>query len=252
MSTQIINWFEVNSPNVDSAVNFYRNVFGWTKEPMPMGPDMTYWMLKSGDTVFSGVVDLNVPEMEGVPPHWGLYFHTDNCEATMAKATELGGSVVYGPMEIPDIGIVAGITDCCGAHFNVHQPAGGTASDISGGAVNWVEHMGPTRECAVNFYKSLFGWGSMDMDMGEAVGTYSMFTVGETPVAGCMNVSADQVPPNWTVYLHADDLAATCEKVTAAGGQIINPPMDIGQFGHIAIAADSCGAVFGLHQPPSM
>lgn len=248
--TTVTNWFEVNVANVDSALNFYETVFGYTKESMPMGPDMTYWMLKKGDTTFAGVMDLNHPAMEGVPPHWGLYLHCDNCAATIEKAKELGATVIYGPMDIPDIGTVAGFTDCCGAHFNVHQPAG-ERTDISGGAVNWIEHMGPNRECAVSFYKSLFGWGSMDMEMGEPVGIYSMFTVNEFPVAGCMNVSTDQVPPNWTIYLHSDNLEATCEKVTAAGGQVMQPPMDIGEFGRIAIASDCCGAVFGLHQPPA-
>ena len=251
MPTSVTNWFEVYSPNTESAINFYTTVFGWTKEPMPMGPDMTYWMLKSGETTFAGVMDLNHPTLEGVPPHWCLYLHTDDCAATIVKATELGATVVYGPMDIPDIGTVAGFTDCCGAHFNVHQPSG-QRTDISKGPVNWVEHMGPNREGAVKFYTSLFGWGSMDMEMGEPVGTYSMFLVGETPVAGCMAVGGDQVPPNWTVYLHSDNLETTCAKVTAAGGQVMNPPMDIGQFGRIAIGADCCGAVFGIHQPPAM
>jgi predicted enzyme related to lactoylglutathione lyase len=216
-----------------------------------MGPDMTYWMLKKGDTTFAGVMDLSHPSMQGVPPHWGLYFHTDNCAATIEKVAELGGSTIYGPMDIPDIGTVAGFKDCCGAHFNVHQPSG-ERTDISGGAVNWVEQMGPDRVKAVDFYKSLFGWGSMDMEMGPETGTYSMFTQGETPIAGCMNVPNDQVPPNWAIYLHSDNLEETLEKVSANGGNVINPPMDIGQFGRIAIAADCCGAVFGIHQPPTM
>lgn len=256
MSTQttpvtVTNWFEVYSRNVESAKAFYSAVFGWTFDSMPMGPDATYWMLKSGETVFAGIMDLNNPDLADVPPHWGLYFDVADCAATIAKATSLGATVVYGPMDIPDIGTVAGFTDCCGAHFNVHQPAK-ARTDISSGGVNWVEHMGPNRESAVKFYTSLFGWGSMDMEMGEPTGTYSMFTHGETPVAGCMNVADPNIHPNWAIYLHSDNLEATCAKVTEAGGQMISPTMDIGQFGRIAIAADCCGAVFGIHQPPTM
>ena len=90
----------------------------------------------------------------------------------------------------------------------------------------------------------------MDMPMGEPVGIYSMFTVGEEPVAGCMQVAAGEVPPNWTIYLHSDNLEETCSKVEANQGKILNPIMDIGQFGRIAIAMDCCGAVFGIHEPP--
>lgn len=245
-----VNWYEVNTPNVAAATNFYEAVFGWTHDSMPMG-EMTYNMFKRGDTMFAGVMDLGHPAMEGVPPHWGLYFHTENCQATIDKVKELGGEVIYGPMDIPDIGTAAGFRDCCGAHFNVHQPIA-ERQDIYQGGVNWVEHMGPDREKAVGFYTSLFGWGSSDMDMGDEVGIYTMFMDGEAPIGGCMKVPSGEVPPNWTIYLHSENLEATCEKVTANGGNVMQPPMDIGQFGRIAIAADCCGAVFGIHQPPAM
>lgn len=250
VSRTACNWFEVCSPNVASAVKFYEAVFGWTGVGYPMG-ETTYHMLQKGDLAFAGVMDLNHESMQGVPPHWGLYFHTESCQGSIDKAKELGAELVYGPMDIPDIGTVAGFKDCCGAFFNVHEPAG-ERQDISNGGVNWVEHMGPNRESAVSFYKSLFGWGSMDMDMGEPVGIYSMLTIGEMPIAGAMQVGESMgVPPNWTIYLHSDKLEDTIEKITANGGSIMQPPMDIGEFGRIAIAADCCGAVFGLHQPPA-
>lgn len=244
----VTNWFEVYSSNVESAINFYAQVFGWTKESMPMGPEDKYWMLKAGEASFAGVMDLNHPNLEGVPPHWGTYLHTDDCAATVVKVTELGGKVVYGPMAIPGVGTVAGLNDPFGAHFNIHQPEG-ERTEPPQRPVNWIEHMGPNREGALEFYKALFGWGSMDMDMGEPIGTYSMFLVGDYPVGGCMTVGGGEMPPNWMIYLHADNIEAACEKVTAAGGKVLSPVMDIGDFGHIAMVSDCCGAVFGLHQP---
>ena len=249
--SSITNWFEVYSPNVASAVSFYQDVFGWGTESMPMGEGQEYIMLSGNTGPFSGIMDLTTPGMEHIPPHWGLYFHTPNCQATIDKVAELGGTLVYGPMDIPGIGIVAGFKDTLGAHFNVHQPAA-DKPDMSGSPVNWVEHMGPDRPAAVEFYKALFGWGSMDMDMGEGVGIYSMFLDGETPSAGCMQVGAEAGPPAWMIYLHAENIGETLEKVAAAGGTVIQPSMDIGQFGHIAIVQDAGGAFVGLHQPPVM
>ncbi len=245
-----VNWYEVYSKDVAATVKFYEIVFGWTSAPMPMG-EMTYFTFNAGPTMFGGVMDLSHPAMADVPPHWGIYFHTPNCDVTITKVEELGGKKVYGPMQVPGIGTMAGFNDCCGAHFNVHQPEA-ERPDLSMSGVNWVEHMGPNRANAVSFYTSLFGWGSTDMEMGEPVGTYSMFMLDNYPIAGCMQVSGDMVPPNWTVYLHSDSLETTLEKVTANGGSIMQGAMDIGQFGRIAIAADSTGAVFGIHQPPAM
>lgn len=258
MSTQTIpitvtNWFEVYSANTEASKSFYSQVFGWTYSSMPMGPERTYWMIQKGEEAFAGIMDLSDPQMEGVPPHWGIYLDTQDCAATLAKVTELGGTVVYGPMSIPDIGVVGGFTDCCGAHVNVHEPAG-ERKELIPGAVNWVEQMGPSRESAVKFYTTLFGWGTIDHEMGDGVGTYTLFTIGEGEsthsVAGCMTVPDPSMPPCWLVYLHSDNLESTCAAVTEAGGTVLNPPMDIGQFGRVAVCADCCGAVFGLHQPP--
>jgi len=245
----VTNWFEVYSPNVSSAVSFYESVFGWKHQDFDMGGTNYPMFSGSCGAAFSGIMDTSVPPMTDIPPHWGIYLHTNNTRATVEKAVELGGTLVYGPMDIPGVGTVAGFQDCCGAHINVHQPAG-ERQELEGCPVNWIEHMGPDRSAALAFYGELLGYGSMDVPMEGF--TYSMFTVNGETVGGCMQVPAEQGPACWAVYFHSNNLEETCEKVTAAGGSIIHAIHDIGQFGRIAIAADCCGAVFGLHQPPAM
>ena len=249
-SVQISNWYECFSPDVNAAKAFYNSVFGWTSQEIPMGPDRMYPLINDGQSDFGGFVDTNNPVMKDVPAHWGSYFHTANCATTVAKVQELGGKISFGPMDIPDVGTVAGFFDCCGAHFSVHQPVN-EQKTLETCPVNWQEHMGPNREGAVSFYSSLFGWGSMDMDMGDETGIYSMFLVDEIPVAGCMQVPAEAVHPNWSIYFNSNNLEETCAKVIAAGGKIVHEIKDIGQFGRIAIAADVMGAVFGIHEPPN-
>jgi predicted enzyme related to lactoylglutathione lyase len=60
-------------------------------------------------------MDENWPE--GLPTHWGVYFNVADCDATAAKATELGGSVHVPPTDIPNVGRFAMIEDPTGAHF---------------------------------------------------------------------------------------------------------------------------------------
>ena len=31
------------------------------------------------------------PQMDGIPPHWDVYFNVEDCDATVARAVELGG-----------------------------------------------------------------------------------------------------------------------------------------------------------------
>jgi len=57
-----------------------------------------------------------VPEQ--VPPHWRVYFEVDDCDAATAKVTELGGSVLRPPMDMP-YGRHADVADPQGAMFSL-------------------------------------------------------------------------------------------------------------------------------------
>jgi hypothetical protein len=55
-----------------------------------------------------------------VPPHWSVCFAVSDCDATVAKARELGATITQEPMDMP-IGRFAGIMDPQGAPFAVMQ-----------------------------------------------------------------------------------------------------------------------------------
>jgi predicted enzyme related to lactoylglutathione lyase len=58
-----------------------------------------------------------------VPSYWGVYFVVSDVDATVAKATELGGSVFLPAFDSPQ-GRLAGIVDPFGAMFSVINPTG--------------------------------------------------------------------------------------------------------------------------------
>jgi uncharacterized protein len=62
------------------------------------------------------------PQMPGVPSHWHVYFGVADADATVAKAAELGGSVLVPPFDTP-VGRMAVIGDPQGAVFSIIQPA---------------------------------------------------------------------------------------------------------------------------------
>ena len=61
-------------------------------------------------------------QMEGVPNHWHVYFAVSGADASAAKITELGGSVMVPPFDTP-IGKMAVVTDPQGAVFSLFQAA---------------------------------------------------------------------------------------------------------------------------------
>ncbi|MEO8673259.1 MAG: VOC family protein [Tahibacter sp.] len=53
------------------------------------------------------------------------------------------------------------------------------------------------------------------------------------------------------IYFSSADCAVEAARVVAAGGRIHKPKTSIGRYGHIALAYDTEGNLFGLHTPPS-
>ena len=57
------------------------------------------------------------------------------------------------------------------------------------------------------------------------------------------------MPTVWMTYVNVGSADDTVAKVTANGGTVFMPPMDVMDAGRMAIFADPLGAVMGLWQP---
>ncbi len=113
------SWNELMTSDPAAALAFYTALLGWTTQKMAM-PGADYHLLKVGDTSVGGVMALP-PEARasGMPPNWGSYVTVADVDATARKATELGGTVAHGPLDIPGVGRMAVIIDPQGAAINV-------------------------------------------------------------------------------------------------------------------------------------
>ena len=76
-----------------------------------------------------------------------------------------------------------------------------------------------------------------------------MFTLRGKNVAGVGPQQTPDMPPFWSVYVTVEDAAATSEAVTAAGGTVMVPPMDIFDAGTMAVYQDSVGSFVSCWQP---
>ncbi len=61
---------------------------------------------------------------EGVPAHWGIYWGVEDPDAFIARAQELGATVVQ-PAEDTPYGRMATLTDPTGAMFRIIRPPQG-------------------------------------------------------------------------------------------------------------------------------
>ena len=110
----------------------------------------------------------------------------------------------------------------------------------------WVDLAVDNVDQAVTFYTGLFGW-QVDRG-GEEVGGYSLALVNGKQVAGIGPKMQAGMPTVWTTYLATENADQTASKITAAGGQVMAPAMDVMDLGRMVVAADPAGGVFGLWQ----
>ena len=85
--------------------------------------------------------------------------------------------------------------------------------------------------------------------MPPEAGGYSVCLLGGKTVAGLGPQMNPDFPPAWMTYVNVNDADDGVAKVSANGGTVFVPPMDVMDVGRMAIFADPLGAVIGLWQP---
>lgn len=101
------------------------------------------------------------------------------------------------------------------------------------------------RLALIDFYSKVFGW---EFDLGTAdMGYYSIARSNGEPVLG-IGEQADGRGV-WVTYFTTEDIQAAVEDVTANGGQVFFPPIQIMTLGWMSLVMDPTGAVHGLWQP---
>ena len=121
----------------------------------------------------------------------------------------------------------------------------------------WYELLTTDMAAAKAFYGTVLGWAARDASTPKFA--YSVFTVGEAPVCGLMDLPLEGrkmgATPRWVGYVAVDDVDGTVDRLKRLGGAVYVPPTDT-NIGRISIIADPQRATFALaqglkHDPPA-
>lgn len=114
------------------------------------------------------------------------------------------------------------------------------------GAPCWVDALLPDLDAGKRFYGDLLGW-TFSEGAAEFGGYTQAFRDGRK-AAGLMPRQDDSMPAAWGIFFASSDIARTAEAIRRAGGRVVQDPMQVGELGTMLVAADPCGAVFGVWQ----
>ncbi|KJS54474.1 VOC family protein [Streptomyces rubellomurinus] len=112
-------WAELHTPDPEAAFPFYKGLFGWRMELFEPSPGMSYRVISTADgdqqaTSFGGIAPTMQEEQRAA---WTPYFASADVDATVAKATAAGGSVMMPASDVENVGRIAWLADPHGAPF---------------------------------------------------------------------------------------------------------------------------------------
>jgi uncharacterized protein len=113
-----LNWNELQTRDVAGAKAFGEAVFGWAPDDQAFG-GMTYTLFTVGGQGVAGAMTMPSDVPEGTPAFWLAYFTVADCDESVAKVQELGGSVFGSPHTLEGVGRFAVVADTHGATFGV-------------------------------------------------------------------------------------------------------------------------------------
>jgi len=114
-----IGWHDLTVGNADEVRDFYRDVVGWTHEPLDMGGYADYVMKDSEGNGVAGVCHARGANA-AIPPQWLIYFMVADIDASVAAVTARGGELVT-PVRKAGNGRFCVIRDPAGAVAALYQ-----------------------------------------------------------------------------------------------------------------------------------
>lgn len=219
---------------------FYRDLFGWRL---------------TGDPVFT--VDGRVVAGRGSPgrPGWNVHTVVDDVAAACGATRRHGGDVLVEPGPSA-LGTLAMVADPTGAALVVREPGAQAEVLHRPRAFSWAELCTPDAGSARPFYRAVFGWDTVDVQMSMPAGAigYTVFVAGGAEVAGLLPADGAFWAaglPCWLAYIEVTDADGTAARVAGLGGEVLVEPFDVPRIGRIGLFAGRTGEAFGVMQMPT-
>ena len=237
------SWADNSSTDAEATGAFYMALFGWDKQEVPIGENITYTMFQlEGENV--AALNQMMPEMQeqGIPSHWANYVSVDDVDALVDVVTDSGGAIAAGPLDVFDSGRVLYIQDPTGGRLGLWQPKNHIGASLVNkpGAMLWNELITGDAEKAKAFYSRVLGW-----EFHDDGGYIHIKNRGRSN--GGM-IQMDDAPTGWIPYFSVADIDESIAKASELGGRIMVSKTEAPGTGHFAMIIDPAGACFYIMQ----
>ncbi len=224
-------WGDLISQNVAASKTFYGRLFGWT-----FSDDGRYTTVFNQGVPIAGIVaarDAN----RGT--EWIGNLSVADVDRASATFGQHGGGVESGPIDAPDRGRIALVSDASGAVLLLVRATGGDPPDahpVIGGWL-WWELWTHDIDDAMDLLIEIAGYQRETIDLRDE--PYRVLRDREVRRAGVVE-APPEVQPTWLPYFRVADTAATVDQAIALGARLVD------QNDRTAILVDPNRAEFAI------
>ena len=245
-------WVDLATTDVDGARKFYGDLLGIEADSAPGDPEKTggYGFFTNRGKMVAGIGPVQSDEGHSA---WSSYIKVDDADATAEKVKAAGGSVFFGPADLPnDSGRVAMLRDPEGAFIGVVQQEAHPGAQLVNEPGSWTWNNLLTRDldAAQDFYGEVFGWKAIHKE--EAPPGVLMWQVDgqrwPEGMGGLMEIRDDlqaEMPPHWQVYFIVENADQAIAQAESNGAKLGFGPIDV-PVGRLATLVDPQGAVVSI------
>jgi predicted enzyme related to lactoylglutathione lyase len=174
------------------------------------------------------------------------YVSVPNVDAAISSSKKRGGEVVWGPINVEDIGRMATVVDPRGAAFSMMRSFKGDPdfAPPQPGEFCWEQLATHDLPKAKDFYAEVVEWTAAPFD-----GELEVFGIrGLGRQAATLVPAKPPLTAGWMTLVAVEDLDQACERAEQLGGKVLGEPIAVKDLGAYAVIQDPQGARLGLFQ----
>lgn len=235
-------WVDLLTENAATAIDFYRQLLGWTIEPHSSG---NYVVSNDGHPI-AGISEIKDADPEGEEALWLVGMAVPDLADSVATARKLGAKVHRDVGRVEGFASFAILEDPQGAAFMLLAPERPFDEPKTVGSWVWTELWTHDTDAASKFYGKVIGYEQAEIDRSDD--SYVLFQTEGEHRAGLVEIENQQVDPIWAPYLGVADLAATVAQAKELEGRVLLAPDPKLGEGRVALLADPTGGAFFIYE----
>lgn len=237
--TEQFVWHDLVTPDLDSSIEFYSSVFGWTFKSLD-AKGLRLAAIYSGETRIGGAIE--VPGANQAV--WIKAILVDDLERRVSMVKQNGGRVVLPPAVISGRGTQVIMEGAEGEEFSFIGNAEGAFSTGAGPGNNhivWSELWADTPESSQVFYEAVFGVSTESRSIDDK--PYWVFQSGDQKLAGMINNPITNQGTQWVPYVQSATPVEVIARAKVRGAFIVLEPTPDVRNGKVGIFQDPLGAL---------